>query len=243
MTTTLAVILPVYNEEGAIADVLDKWMKVLGALCIDFHIHAYNDGSKDNSLKILNHIASQSNGKLFVHDKRNSGHGPTILAGYRDNADTYEWLFQVDSDGEMGPESFASLWEQRNNYDFLLGFRQARYQPLPRKIISMFSRLCVRLFYGKGVWDVNSPYRLMRSSRFGDVFKRIPENTFAPNVILSGYVAKANVRYFEHPVVHGERQTGEVSIKKWKLLRAAMVSFFQTMAFSFSIGSLIKKPN
>ena len=46
----LAVIIPVYNEEGAIAKVINKWNTELLKTRINFKIYVYNDGSKDNSL-------------------------------------------------------------------------------------------------------------------------------------------------------------------------------------------------
>ena len=107
-------------------------------------------------------------------------------------------------------------------------------QTLPRKIVSLVSRLCVRLFYGKTVWDVNSPYRLMRVSAFRDFYAAIPLTTFAPNVILSGLAARHGLRAFEVRVSQHERATGEVSIRKWKLLKCAVKSFWQTVTFSFS---------
>lgn len=132
----------------------------------------------------------------------------------------------------MGPEKFNELWSRRNEYDFLVGIRDGRIQALPRKIISFVSRLCVRLFYGKSVWDVNTPYRLMRASAFKDFYAQIPLTTFAPNVILSGLAARHKLRCFETNVPQHDRVTGEVSIKKWKLLKAAARSFWQTIAFS-----------
>lgn len=231
---TLAVIMPVYNEEGAIGKVLEKWVAQLDALGIKYQIHAYNDGSRDRTGEILREAMERFPGKVVAHDKTNSGHGPTILKGYCDNADSNTWLFQIDSDDEMGPGEFPALWEKRADYDFLVGIRDGRTQPLPRKIISFCSRLSVRIFYGKSIWDVNTPYRLMRSSEFSPVFKMIPANTFAPNVIISGMAARKKLRCFEHPVPHGNRQTGEVSIKKWKLLKAAFRSFRQTICFALS---------
>ena len=124
----------------------------------------------------------------------------------------------------MEPESFNDLWSHRESYDFLVGTRQGRVQQLPRKVISFVSRLCVRVFYGKSVWDVNTPYRLMRTSAFKRFYEAIPLDTFAPNVILSGLAALYKLRCFEMPVPQHDRTTGEVSIKKWKLLKAALRS-------------------
>ena len=91
--------------------------------------------------------------------------------------------------------------------------------------------------YGRRtVWDVNTPYRLMRTSEFMDVYQQIPLTTFAPNVIISGMVARKKLRYYEIRVPQHDRTTGEVSIKKWKLLKAAVKSFWQTIHFAV-VGS------
>lgn len=246
----LCVVMPVYNECEAIGPVLEKWAAALDGLGIDYVIRPYNDGSKDNSLAVMQDVAARINaaasaagrpGRIEVRDKPNGGHGHTILTGYRDAAaDGFDWVFQIDSDDEMGPEKFGELWSVRGSYDFLVGIRDGRVQALPRKIISFVSRLCVRLFYGKSVWDVNTPYRLMRVKGtdgrvgFGELFAMIPPRTFAPNVILSGLAAWHSLRFMEIRVPQHDRTTGEVSIKKWKLLKAAAKSFMQTISFSMS---------
>lgn len=239
MGDKLCVVMPVYNEEEAIGPVLEKWDKALKALGIDYEIRPYNDGSKDNSLAVMRKAAENLGGGVKVQDKPNGGHGNTILTGYRAAvADGFDWIFQIDSDDEMGPEKFGELWERRNDYDFLVGIRDGRVQALPRKVISFVSRLCVRLFYGKSVWDVNTPYRLMRASAFKEFYNQIPITTFAPNVILSGLAARHKLRCFETRVPQHDRTTGEVSIKKWKLLKAAAKSFWQTIVFALDKGAI-----
>ena len=229
----LAVIMPVYNEEEAIGKVLDKWVIALDKIGMEYTINPYNDGSKDDSLKVIETKAEEYPGKVIAHNKPNGGHGPTILQGYREAAEAgYAWVFQIDSDDEMGPEGFAEIWNARENYDFLVGIRDGRKQALPRKIISAVSRMSVRLFYGKSVWDVNTPYRLMRVSAFKEIWETIPQDTFAPNVIISGMAGFHKLRCYETRVPQKDRQTGEVSIKKWKLFKAAVKSFLQTIVFS-----------
>ncbi len=233
MSDKLCVVMPVYNEEEAIGPVLKKWAMALDALGVDYTIRPYNDGSKDRSLQVMREVAKELP-RVDVRDKKNGGHGNTILTGYHEAAaDGYDWVFQIDSDDEMGPEKFGELWEKRNDYDFLVGYRDGRKQALPRKVVSFVSRLCVRLFYGKSIWDVNTPYRLMRVAKFASFYQAIPLTTFAPNVILSGLVARHKLRFFEMPVPQHDRTTGEVSIKKWKLFKAAARSFWQTIKFSF----------
>ncbi|MBO4305170.1 MAG: glycosyltransferase family 2 protein [Lentisphaeria bacterium] len=226
---TLIVVMPVYNEQDCIASVAEKWCAELEKLSesCDYTLHIYNDGSKDRTWQVLQSLPKDH---LVLHDKPNSGHGPTILQAYKELCGKADWLFQTDSDDELSPEYFPLLWEKRQDYDFLCGNRGSYNQPLPRKLISAVSRLSVRVLFGKKVTDVNNPYRLMRTEVFSPLFAKIPQNAFAPNVILSGLASlKGNrVRVYEIPVVPVSRRTGEVSIKKWKLFRAAVRSFFQT---------------
>ena len=235
MGDKLCVVMPVYNERDAIGPVLEKWDAALRELGVDYEIRPYNDGSKDDSLAVMRDVASKLGSRVVVRDKPNGGHGNTILTGYRETAnDGFDWVFQIDSDDEMGPEKFDELWSRRDGYDFLVGMRDGRVQALPRKVISFASRLSVRLFYCKSIWDVNTPYRLMRVSAFRGFYEKIPLTTFAPNVILSGLAARHKLRCFETKVPQHDRTTGEVSIKKWKLLKAAIRSFWQTIAFAVS---------
>lgn len=227
----LKVIIPVYNEEGAISEVIQDWTNTLKDLNINFGIYAFNDGSKDGTLKILNELATK-NPNLVVVDKPNSGHGPTILKGYKENLDV-QWLFQVDSDNELKANEFEKFWKERNDYDFLIGKRIQRNSPLPRIITTGISRWVVGFFYGNRVKDVNAPFRLMRTSKFHDDVLRIPDHTFAPNLIVSGIANIRKLRIKQFDVLHHNRETGEVSIKKWKLFKAAFKSLIQTIAFRF----------
>lgn len=228
---TLKLIIPVYNEEGAIHEVINDWTAQLSKLKIDFKIYVFNDGSKDNTLKILQDLAKE-NENLVVVDKPNSGHGPTILKGYKENLDV-KWLFQVDSDNELKANEFDKFWNARNDYDFLIGKRVQRNSPLPRIVTTQISRMVVNLFYGGKVTDVNAPYRLMRVEAFQNDIPKIPNDTFAPNLIIAGLASLRKMRVKQFDVTHHDRQTGEVSIKKWKLFKAAFKSFKQTIAFRF----------
>ena len=228
----VAVVMPVYNEAECICDVLDDWTKELDRLALTYRLVVLNDGSKDNTAAVL--LKYSNNPHMNIINKKNSGHGPTILQGYGIAAEDAHWVFQVDSDNEIPAEHFETLWRERDTYDAVIGIRANRNQPLARKIISFFSRLVVALFYGTGVTDVNCPFRLMRADMLGDILKRIPENTFAPNVAISGFLVLKKAQISNVQIPHRNRQTGEVSIKKWKLLKVALKSFMQVIQIRFA---------
>jgi len=229
MLKSLAIVIPVYNEEAIIEFVVTDWHETLSKHAIEFDLHLYNDGSKDQTSEILDRLEKEKT-NLVVHHKSNSGHGPTILQGYMENLD-YEWIFQTDSDNAMSPSSFPEIWKKRNDFDFLIAKRKNRRQPFSRRVVSQISRITIHSLYGRDVWDVNSPFRLMRTTFFGPEFKKIPKDTFAPNPVISGIAALKKARVIEFEVPFNGRKSGVVSIKKWKLFKAVVKSFLQIFYF------------
>ncbi len=226
--TELVIVMPVYNEAEIIETVLDDWIAVLDTLDCDYVVHAFNDGSTDDSLSILQGYAGRCT-RLQVHDKANAGHGPTVLKGYKEFCDAAPWLFQVDSDNEVQAAMFPQFWEQRQGYDFIIGRRVGEQRPLIRRIMSTGAAMIVRLIFGEGVHDVNCPYRLMRAEVFRDLYRAIPDDTFSPNLVVAGYAAASSLRRLEIPVRYRTRKTGTVSIRKLKIIRAIVSSVIETI--------------
>ena len=222
----LVIVMPIYNEEECIVDVLRSWMALLSDMDIDYLIIALNDGSTDGTEQALSVFSNED--RVDVVNNANSGHGPTILRGYKTAVAQAKWVFQCDSDDEMKPALFPALWQKRKDYDILFGCRTGREQNIGRWFISFCSRVTVRLFFGQGVRDVNTPYRLMRSDLLSQILEIIPENTFAPNVIISGSFAKSGARIYNMSVPYEFRQTGTVSIVRWKLWKSAFRALWQT---------------
>jgi dolichol-phosphate mannosyltransferase len=223
----LTLVMPVYNEAACIESVTTSWYTALNDLKIDFEMIVLNDGSSDGTQECLENISMLP--RIRIINKTNSGHGPTILEGYQLAVSSSEWVFQVDSDDEMSPAFFQALWDKRTCYEALFGIRTDRIQGIGRKLISGFSRLTIRLLYGQGIRDVNVPYRLMHAPILARIIEQIPAGTFAPNIIISGALIAAEVPVYNHPIPHSERKTGTVSIVKWRLWKAAFISFWQTL--------------
>jgi glycosyltransferase involved in cell wall biosynthesis len=230
----LAAILPVYNEAGALPAVLDEWFAALDATRANYELHAYDDGSRDESPAILEAKAA-GRPRLVVHRQSNCGHGPTILRAYREQAARARWLFQTDSDGELGPEAFAGCWAIREDFDLVIGGRSGRTQTRPRRAVSAVSQGAVRRLFGPGIRDPNAPYRLLRSAAFAACFRAIPDGAFAPNVLISGYAAARRLRIAEATVAHRPRRSGASSLNSGRLLRGAARALAETIAWRFAM--------
>lgn len=229
MKKELALVMPVYNEEECIVAVVKSWYDELSRLGIDFTMIILNDGSRDNTKGMLDTFRSYE--RINIINKQNSGHGPTILMGYHKAVDIADWIFQTDSDDEMKPVHFNTLWSVREKYAALFGARKGRVQPSSRKLISAVSRFTIQILFGKEVIDVNTPYRLIRSSLLKKIIDKIPDTTLTPNLIISGALNKAGVPIFNTPIPHEGRKTGTVSILKWKLWKFSIKAFFQCVRY------------
>ena len=225
----LIVVMPVYNEAECISTVLNDWSAALSDLAIDFEIRALNDGSTDETAQVL--AAYDKDARIVVVNKANSGHGPTILQGYREASSRADWVFQVDSDDEMRSQAFANFWKRRDKYDAIFGVRVAREQDSARRFLSAGSRATIKFLYGRGVRDVNVPYRLMRAQILAPIVAAIPDDTFAPNILISGVLGKKRRRVLNLPVLHENRKTGTGSLTSSKVWKVAARALGQTLRF------------
>jgi hypothetical protein len=97
----------------------------------------------------------------------------------------------------------------------------------------------VRLLYGSGITDVNVPFRLIRSNVLRQLIDRIPEGTFAPNIVISGMLARTGARVYEHPVPHENRKTGKTSLARLRLWQCAVKAFGQTLYRRSTVGVVL----
>lgn len=247
----LSIVIPVFNEERNIGELLKDWQLTFQTIPIRHRFIIINDGSTDNSLSILQSIAGQMPG-ISLYTQTNAGHGPAILTGYKmalgitqpdqpgaSNPHgvpaTSDWIFQIDADHQHDPSLFPVLWQHRHEYDLLLGERKEKKATLARKWVSAASTGIVRLLYGSRVKDVNSPYRLMRSTCLKDAIPLIPRDSFAPNVLLTGWFVFFRSKIFTAQLPARSSGIQRPSKMNGYFLRGCFKSIFQTISFRFKL--------
>ena len=159
-------VLPAYNEEANIENVIRQWHPICEKINSEGH-HAElviaNDGSKDKTLSIMQALQSRYS-HLKPLDKHNSGHGATLMFLYKYAINNgADYIFQTDSDGQTTPEEFWQMWENRERYDFQIGTRNERKDGANRVMVSKILRLVVWMMFHVWVLDANTPFRLMRT--------------------------------------------------------------------------------
>lgn len=224
----LAIIIPVFNEQDIIEKVINDWLFV--AKKFDGFIIVINDGSSDNSLKILNKI-SKKNNRLMVTNKKNSGHGPSVYTGYKIALKKkFNFIFQVDSDDQFFSKDFNKLWLLRDENSLILGFRKKRYDSFHRLIITRILKILNLIIFRKFIPDVNIPYRLIGGEFLKKNLKFISSKSLAPNILISIKAAK-DKKIKSIVVSHKERLTGMVWIVKFNLIKFMFKVFIEIISF------------
>ncbi len=213
----VAVVIPVFNEEKLIGECINEWLNVLDSVNLNYEILIIDDGSSDATISIVERYGDNPNIQVII--KQNEGHGPTILAGYKRAVGIAEWVFQADSDNEISPNQFSALWSRRQGQDAVIAWRQGRNQTTVRRLVTFFARVTTKVLFRCHLRDVNIPFRLIRSETLTILLEKIPSDTFAPNIALSGALSLMNYQVEECPVVFNERIVGESSLSNLGAVR------------------------
>lgn len=171
-----------------------------------------DDGSRDSTYTIMQECAG-TRPQLLPLTKPNSGHGATVLYGYHYALEQgADYIFQTDSDGQTLPSEFEPFWDQREQFDMVIGWRNRRQDGLCRIFVTKTLKLVIRLCFGVSVTDANTPYRLMKASTLSEHIGIIPDGHNLSNVILSVIYAKKSLHVNYIPITFRPRQGGVNSI-------------------------------
>lgn len=225
----LSVVMPAYNEADGIHAAVDAVRSNVLDLVPRSELVVVNDGSRDNTGAILDAMAALDPRVRVVH-KANGGHGPAIMTGL--SAAEGEYVFLVDSDNQIPLEEFAPFWAAvTGGKDAAFGVRRVRHDADLRKVLTVMIRQSLALLFGVRLYDSNVPYKLLRRSLWEAARPLIPEGTLAPSLFLAVFAARRGYDIAYIDVSHKDRETGTVSIRRWKLVKFCARALRQLLDF------------
>jgi glycosyltransferase involved in cell wall biosynthesis len=224
----LSVVMPVYNEEAAIAQaVADVRTHVLDAVA-DSELVVVDDGSSDKTGVLLDEMA-RGDARMRVIHQANHGHGGALMTALQSARGA--WLLLLDSDGQIPLDRFPETWSARTEHDAVFGVRRRRHDPPHRLWLSAMIRFAVARMFAVSLQDANAPFKLVRRSVWDSARACIPQGTLAPSLFLAIFARSRGFRTLEVDVVHRPRTTGTSSIRRWRLLKFCVTAFRQLLAF------------
>ena len=215
MSDTLYIVMPAYNEQENIGQVVAEWHPICERLSAEGHdarLLIANDGSRDGTLAKLLELQA-SHPFLTPVDKPNSGHGATLMLLYRRAVtEGATYVFQTDSDGQTRPEEFWEMWERRADFELQIGTRDARQDGFSRVVVTKVLRVVVWLMFHVWVKDANTPFRLMRAETLSALLEIIPEDYNLTNVAVAAIATRRRCLIRWQPITFRARQGGVNSI-------------------------------
>jgi glycosyltransferase involved in cell wall biosynthesis len=213
----LSVVMPVYNEEGAIALAVDEVQRQVLDLVRGSELVVVNDGSRDRTPALLDEIAARDPRIRVVH-QRNAGHGGAVMRGLASARG--ECVFLIDSDRQIQLDAFGEAWRAiLAGRDAVFGVRRRRFDPALRLYLTLVIRHAIHLMFGVRLDDANVPFKLLRRSVWDEARPLVPDGTLAPSLFLAIITKLRGYDVVEIDVAHKPRDTGEVSIRRMKLLK------------------------
>ncbi|MFA0088578.1 glycosyltransferase family 2 protein [Vibrio sp. E150_011] len=245
---TISIICPCYNEQEVLHIFMERITAVLSDTQYDYELILINDGSKDDTLSVLNTIKEQDKHVRVVNLSRNFGKEAALTAGL--DLARGEVVIPIDADLQDPPElihDFLREWE--NGFDVVVAKR------VDRSTDTWAKKLSAELFYKfhNAVAQVEIPenvgdFRLI-NRRVVDAIQLLPENQRFMKGIFSWVGFKTSVVEYKRDA----REAGETSFNGWKLWNFALdgITSFSTAplriwlyvggfisALSFIYGSL-----
>lgn len=148
----ILVMIPAYNEEVGVADVITGAKVFFPVLVVD-------DGSRDRTVQI-----AEGAGAVVVRQVPNQGKGTAMRAGFRYALENgYEAVITLDADRQHNPQEIPDFIDcyQRTKADLIIGERDFRKMPTVRRFSNTIGRAMFSWALGQKDRDNQSGYRLI----------------------------------------------------------------------------------
>jgi len=219
----ISVIIPIYNEE---ANIIKLSESILNALSdIDFEVLFVNDGSTDNSEKIIKSISQKHSNMKLINLRRNYGQTAAMQAGFDHSKG--DIVIPMDGDLQNDPKDIPMLIEKINEgYDVVSGWRKIRSDKKFTRIIpSKIANMIISKISGIHLHDYGCTLKAYRKEILHDIKLYGEMHRFIP-IYASWEGAKVTeVAVHHHPRTAGKTKYGLSRIPR-VILDLLVIRFF-----------------
>jgi glycosyltransferase involved in cell wall biosynthesis len=227
----VSVVIPAYNEEEAIADVVREvvashpWREVL----------VVDDGSSDRTAE----RAEQAGARVIRHPY-NKGNGAAVKTGIREARG--EVVLLLDADGQHAPEEAEALARAVGTYDMVVGARSSGDQPPLRALGNAVLKAFASWLTGRPIPDLTSGFRAARRERLLEILPLLPNGFSYPTTsCLALMKAGHNVTFLP---VHARRRQGRSKLRplregvRFLLIILKVVTLYSPLKVFFPLSAL-----
>jgi len=172
----LSVVIPAYNEEKRISPTISEIEKYLSGVDYDWELLVVNDGSSDNTAKIVNDFCKMNSRIKLIDNKKNKGKGGVVRQGMLEASG--DWRLFMDADNSTPIKEIEKMWAYVDNYEVIIGSRYIKgsliteRQSFLRRFISRAGNLLIRVLILPGVEDTQCGFKMFSASACKRIFPK-----------------------------------------------------------------------
>lgn len=209
----LSIVIPCYNEENTVAQIIDLVEKVDG---IEKEIVALDDGSKDQTPRILERVRKEKPYIKVVINPKNRGKGATVREGYK--LTTGDYVIVQDADLEYDPQDYKKLLaEISKGAQVVYGSRfSGDYKDMTNLHYfgNRFLTVLTNLLYGTHLTDMETCYKLLPGDFVRSLKLTSDRFDFEPEV--TSKILKSGMKIVEVPISYKGRSWKEGKKITWR---------------------------
>lgn len=223
MKSNCSVVIPVYNSEKSLENLIKRLTVVMKMLFFRYEIILVNDGSSDRSWEVISRLVKNNSQIIGINLRRNYGQHNALLCGIR--MAKFEYTLTMDDDLQHPPEEINKILSViQKGYDVVYGIPEKMQHSSWRNFFSKNVKLILARIMGiPRVRDISS-FRLFRTN-LRDAF-----STFnSPNVIVDALLSWGTTNFSSVIVNESPRPVGE---SNYNFIKLAKMSFLILTGFS-----------
>lgn len=233
----LSVVIPCYNSEKNLGEVVDTTVQYLNAMKdLSYEFVLVNDCSKDNTFEVIKGLAKKYPFVKGINLAKNAGQHNALIAGLK--VAEGDLFLAMDDDGQTHPSQIIKLLNRLDEgYDVVYGVYTKKKEYGIRKLGSDFNNYTVAKLIGKPVDMKVSSYWLIRKFIRDEAIKYPSSYTNMQGIFLRSSARVTNVE-----IEHFERLSGQSGYTLKKLLQVWSSDINYSMIplhFAFRVGLLL----
>jgi len=222
---TISVVVPVYNSEGSLPDLIKRLELVLHSISSSFEVVLINDGSHDQSWDVICQLARARDWLYGINLMRNYGQHNAVLCGIRSAKN--EIIVTIDDDLQHPPEEIPKLLDKlAEGFDVVYGKPHKVQHGVWRGLASQITKFALQSAMGARTARDISAFRVFHT-KTRDAFA----NYQSPHVSIDVLLTWGSTNFSSVPVRHNPRQIGVSNYTFLKLVTHAfdMITGFSTL--------------
>jgi glycosyltransferase involved in cell wall biosynthesis len=221
----ISIVIPLYNEEESLGELTGWIARVMNDHSFSYEIIFIDDGSTDNSWKVIEQLERSDKSIKAIKFRRNYGKSAALYTGFR--VAEGEVVVTMDADIQDNPDEIPALYRmiKDQEYDLVSGWKKKRYDPPGKRIPSRFFNFTARVVSGIPLNDFNCGLKAYRKEVVKNIEVYGEMHRFIPMLVKeAGYN-----RIGEKVVEHRSRKYGTTKFG----LERFMNGFLDLMSLSF----------